>query len=84
MAIAQQTVSIVEELTDFLATAPSQEEILAFKPSDALQARVSELLETNRRVRLTDDETKELEEILRYGHLINLLKAKIRLHQSHL
>ena len=75
---AVQTTAIYDELLDFLAGSPSQEEILAFKPSDEIQTRLSHLLDKNRNDRLSDEENTELDELLRLGHLVNMLKIRVR------
>lgn len=40
MNIAPPTVSVTDEVLDFLATAPTQEQILDFKASEELQLRL--------------------------------------------
>lgn len=66
-------------LTDFLASAPSIEEIVAYRLPDQLQARAHFLLEKNRQGSLTADERLEMEEFRQLDHLLTLVKAKARL-----
>jgi hypothetical protein len=73
-----QTPPAFSELIDFLASSPSQEEILAYKASDELQARLSYLLDKNRNDRLSDEENAELDEILRLDHFVTMLKISVR------
>jgi hypothetical protein len=61
---------------DRLATGSSAEQILAFRPSAALQSRASQLLEFNRQRRLTDAEQAELGESGRINHFGSMLKIR--------
>lgn len=74
MAVAPEYVSSVfREVIEFLATSPSAEAIIAYKLSNALQQRMSYLLERNRGVGMTQD---ELHEFLRLNQFMNLLQAR--------
>lgn len=79
MAQPQQ---LIDEITDFLAAGVSPEEILAFKPSETLQQRASELLERQRQGILTSEESAEIDEFMRIEHFISRLKVKAHLHQK--
>lgn len=74
-----QTISITDEVLDFLAGSPSAEEILAFKVAPETQDRMSYLLEQNRNNALTETEREELEEFSPINHLLIMLKGKVRL-----
>lgn len=78
MVVSQPPV-LLDEITDFLATSPTPQDILAFKPSESLQAHALELLQKNREDRLTQQERLEMEEFMRMEHFMTLLKAKARL-----
>jgi hypothetical protein len=78
MAVSHPPV-LLDELTDFLASSPTPQQIIAFRPSDSLQAHASELLQKNREDRLTAQEKAEMEEFMRMEHFMTLLKAKARL-----
>ena len=69
-----------DELISFLASSPTAEEILAYQPPAALQARMSELLEKNQRGSLSSDEEAELDEFLRMNRFMSRLQAKARQH----
>ena len=71
--------TLLDEITDFLASIPTAEEIVAFKPSESLNDRLHELLERAGEGELTDAEQKELDEFLRASHLLKMLKGKVRL-----
>jgi hypothetical protein len=71
--------TLLEEITDFLASIPTAEEILAFKPSEQLNQRLHDLLNHAGEGMLTDQEERELNEFLRVSHLLKMLKGKVRL-----
>jgi hypothetical protein len=72
---------LFDEITDFLASAPDTDAILAFTPSDSLVDRLNELLEQNKTTGLSQNEQAELDEFLRMNHLLKMvrLKAKLRI-----
>lgn len=76
MSITQSPV--YDEVYQFLVSSPSPEAIVAFKASEATQARVRKLLEANRDNRLTPEEQAELDEFERVNHFVTLLKAYAR------
>jgi hypothetical protein len=78
MTITQPTM-LLEEITDFLVSSPSAQEIINFKPSEVLEHRALELLQRNRENRLTPEERAEMQEFMRMDHFMTLLKAKARL-----
>lgn len=69
---------IFEEVLEFLAGAPTAEEIVAFSPSEALQQRARYLLERNREGLLTPQERQELDDFARLNHFVSMLKARAR------
>jgi len=78
MAIAPER-TLFDEITDFLASAPTAEAIIAYKPSDILDQRLHELLDKNSAEGLTPEERKELDEFLQINHLLTVVTAKARL-----
>ena len=72
--------SLVDEITNFLAAAPSTEEIIAFKPSEAADRRLHELLDQNSLDELDDEGSTELNEFLLMNHFLKMLKLKARLN----
>lgn len=66
-------------ITDFLASDPTPEEIVAYRLPDDLQARAHELLERNSEGQLTFDEEQEMYDFMRADEMMSLLKAKARL-----
>lgn len=57
-AITQEGFSGIAEVLKFLASLPNPEAIIALRPTEALQAQLSLLLEKNRTGGLTPDEEK--------------------------
>ena len=79
MAVAPAS-NLLEEITNFLATAPSAEEIVTFKPSEFLDQRLHYLLDQNRADQLSREERSELDEFLTMSHFLKMLKYKAQLH----
>jgi HKD family nuclease len=74
--------TLFDEITDFLSSAPTTEAIIAFKPSEALDQRLHDLLDKNSRDELTGEEQTELHEFLRMNHFLKMLRLKARLKHS--
>ena len=64
------------EVLEFLATLPTPEEIIALRPSEALQSQVSNLLEKNRTQGLTPAEEQVWAQYEYLEHLLRMAKAK--------
>jgi hypothetical protein len=62
-----------------LASLPTPEEVLALRPSSALQERIEDLLEKNQRGVLSPDEQREWEQYQYVEHLVRLAKARAAL-----
>lgn len=71
--------TITDIVTDFLGSAPTLEEIAAYRLPDDLQSRAHTLLEKNRDGSLSHEERAEMEEFRQIDHLLTLVKAKARL-----
>lgn len=78
MAVAQPH-ALTTVISDFLGSAPTLEEILAFKLPEALEERALELLARRRNGELTSEERAELDEFTRMGHFMNRVKLQARL-----
>ncbi len=78
MAIAQPPNLIFDEILDFLASTPTPQQIIEFKTSDALNERLHYLLDQNSHDRITPDERAELDEFLKMGHFMTMLKIRAR------
>ena len=75
-AAAQGGFEGAAEVLEFLASLPAPEEIVALRPSQALQNRISALLEKNREEGLTPEEEEEWEQYQYLEHLVRMAKAK--------
>ena len=75
--IPEKTVSDI--VTDFLASAPTLEEIAVYRLPDEFQTRAHLLLDKNREGSLSEAERAEMEEFRQIDHLMTLVKAKAKL-----
>ncbi|MEQ8676536.1 MAG: hypothetical protein RIC84_25195 [Aggregatilineales bacterium] len=74
-----KTRTVFDEVTDFLATEPSPQEIIAYHLPDDLQQRADYLAEQNGEDALTYAEREELDEYLKVNRMFSLLKTKMKL-----
>ncbi|NDJ76354.1 MAG: hypothetical protein GYB65_08845 [Chloroflexi bacterium] len=81
MAIAPEK-TVKDVVTDFLATTPSIEEIIAYRLPDNIQQRAHFLLEKNRGEGLTPAERAEMDEFSQIDHIMTLVKAKAELKRA--
>jgi hypothetical protein len=77
MALAP-TETFFDEILEFLASSPTPTQIVDFQPPVALQQRLSEMLEKNRTVRLTEADRHELAEFVSMNRFMSRLKLKAR------
>jgi hypothetical protein len=78
MAVTQNIPRVLDEVCEFLASAPSREQLVKFRFSEAVQQRARELLGKLKNGRLTDEEQKELDQIGSFEMLLGLVSARIR------
>lgn len=83
-ADAQSGFAGMAEILELLASLPSPEEILALRPSDALQQHVESLLEKSKTIGLTATEEQLWQQYEYVEHLVRIAKAKalIKLNTS--
>jgi hypothetical protein len=74
--------SVFSEITDFLATNPSPEAIIAYQLPDDLQERAHYLLERNGEGELSLEERDEMMDYVRVDDMMSLLKAKMKLKRA--
>ena len=67
-----------EEVIDFIAGGNTPEAVVAFKPSEAARARVTELLAREKAEGLKPEEKSELDHYAQLEHLMRLAKARAR------
>ena len=72
--------TLFDELTDFLISSPSAQQIIDFQASERLNLRLHDLLDKNKLDALSSEEENELDTFLKIGHLLTMLKAKV--HQK--
>jgi hypothetical protein len=68
--------SAYDEVYDFLLSAPTLEQVIAFRPSGTTQAQARYSLEANRNGTLTADEQAELDELADVEYFVRMLKAR--------
>lgn len=73
---------LFDEVTDFLASTPTLEAIIDFKPSESLDQHLQDLMDKNNREELSGEERTELDRFLQVNHLLIILQAKARLKLS--
>ena len=78
MSAVLERVVYLDEVAELLASRPSPDEILAFRPSEEVEARFAELIANQRAAGLSDDEQEELEQFQQTEMLLRLLKARLR------
>jgi hypothetical protein len=69
----------VAGVLETLASLPTPEEVLALRPSPALQERIEELLDKNQSGGLSPAEQREWEQYQYVEHLVRLAKARAAL-----
>ena len=77
--IIAPTRDVFAVITEFLASDPSEDELLVYKLPDDLQERLSYLLYQNREAELTCEERHELNDIMRADEMMSKLKLKTKL-----
>jgi hypothetical protein len=68
--------SAATDVVAVLTSQPTPEQVLALNPSDAMQARVSDLLRRSKAEGLSRAEESELDRYLYLEHLVRLAKAR--------
>ncbi len=63
-------------IVSFLASGPTPEQLVEFRPTDEMADRLVKLLEKSQSGDISDIEEKELEEYRRIEHLVMMLKAR--------
>jgi len=74
--VAVTVFDIWNEVDEFLTSTPTPKQILAFRPSPAVQERLRALLDVNGSRSLTADEEAELRETLAIEQFMRRLKIK--------
>jgi hypothetical protein len=69
-----------EEVIEFIAAGSSPDRVAAFRPSEAAEQRVAELVRREKGAGLAPEEQSELDHYLQLQHLMRLAKARARRH----
>ena len=75
-AVNNDAFAELDNIVKFLNQSPAPEEIVALRPSKALQLRISRLLEKNRQEGMTETEETWWERFEYVEHLVRIAKAK--------
>jgi len=67
-----------EEIIDFIAAGTTPEAVVAFRPSDSVRQRVTELVERSKDGSISTEEQSELDDYLQLEHLMIMAKARAR------
>jgi hypothetical protein len=78
MAATETVAWLTAEIADFLATCPSREELLRYRPSDQTQQRLRELLQKSKDGSITKNKQWELDQYEHAEMLMSLIKARLR------
>ena len=70
--------TLLDEILEFVLSRPTLEQVIAYSVPETLDQRLHYLLDRNSHYELTLDEHSELDEFIRIGHLLRMLKAKAR------
>ncbi|PYL07287.1 MAG: hypothetical protein DME33_11045, partial [Verrucomicrobia bacterium] len=63
---------------DFIAAGTTPEDVISFRPSEAAQDRVADLLAREKEGELSPAERSELDHYMQIEHLMRLAKARAR------
>lgn len=74
----ETTRTVFDEITDFLATEPTPDDIIAYRLPDDLVQRAHDLLERNGEGELSPQEREEMFDFARADEMMSLLKAKLK------
>ena len=77
MATVETPATYLDEILDFLASAPSSEQMLNYRPSQQVQQRARDLLAKQNRGLLTPEEEEELDQFGQAEMFMQLLAARI-------
>ena len=69
-----------DEIIDFIAAGTTPEAVVAFRPSDAVQRRVAELVARSSEGTISSEDQAELDDFWQLEHLMIMAKARARRH----
>ena len=71
-------VKAYEEVIDFIAAGTTPQNVIDFRPSEAAQERLTELISREKQGALSAEDRSELDHYLQLEHLMRLAKARAR------
>ena len=80
--VQDNTLSFASEFAEFLASQPTRQDLLAYRPSQHWQRRAGELLQKQNEGAISREEKQELEEFAHAERLIRLIKARLRSNRA--
>ncbi len=72
------TIEAYEEVVDFIAAGTTPQNVIDFRPSEAAQERVTDLLSREKDGELSATEKSELNHYMQLEHLMRLAKVRAR------
>jgi hypothetical protein len=78
MKTTQKVTWLTEEIADFLATCPTSDQMLKFRPSKHVQQRAQDLLRKSKEGQISSEEHWELDQFEHAEMLMQLVKARLR------
>jgi hypothetical protein len=82
MATKRNSNWLIDDVAEFLASCPSREELLAFRPSPKAQARFNSLLTKSKKGPLSTEEEWELNQFEHLEMLLQSVKARLRTRRA--
>ena len=83
MTTLQAPTRLTDEIAELFASCPSRDELLGFRPSDAVVERVRALLDKLKEGELAEEERRELDHYEQAELLMRLVKARLRTKGNH-
>ena len=71
-------INIFDEVVDFITSAPQTVDIIAYRPSLAMQQHLEALLYKKQNDLLSDDDRHELEQYMLIEHLMRMAKQRAK------
>ncbi len=73
--VVMNTIKAYEEVVDFIAAGTTPQNVIDFRPSEAAQERVTDLLSREKDGELSATEKSELDHYMQLEHLMRLAKG---------
>jgi hypothetical protein len=82
MSVIQDSAIFLDEVAEFLASGPTPEQLVNYRPSQKVQERASQLLAKQRSGAISADEERELDQFVQAELLMQLVGARVRAAQK--